>query len=72
MGGDAETLFTWVTNKLQITAKMAFICSERVAAPNDLKLSDGGAWRGSCGVRRRRDIQATKVERTDETGPSQK
>ena len=41
-----------------------------VATPNDPKLSDGGAWRGSCGVRRRRDIQATKEERTDETRTS--
>ena len=41
-------------------------------APNDPKLSDGGAWRGSCEVRRRRDIQTRKKERTDETRTSQK
>jgi len=27
---------------------MAFIHGTRVATPNDPKLSDGGAWRGSC------------------------
>ena len=41
-------------------------------SPNDPKLSDGGAWRGSCEVRRRRDMQARKEERTDETRTSQK
>ena len=40
--------------------------------PIDPKLSDGGAWRGSCEVRRRRDIRAKKEERTDETGTSRK
>jgi hypothetical protein len=29
------------------------------ATPNDPKLSDGGAWRGSCVVERRRDIRTT-------------
>ena len=45
---------------------------ERAKSPNDPKLSHGGAWRGSCEVRRRRDIQTRKRERTDETGASQK
>ena len=31
---------------------------EMRATPNDPKLSDGGAWRGSCEVRRRRGIPA--------------
>ena len=43
-----------------------------VEAPNDSKLSHGGAWRGSCEVRRRRDIQTREMERTDETGAGQK
>ena len=29
-------------------------------SPNDLKLSDGGAWRGSCEGRTKDSIQATK------------
>ena len=33
---------------------------ETRATPNDPKLSDGGAWRGSCVVERRRDIRTTK------------
>jgi len=28
--------------------------------PNDPKLSDGGAWRGSCVVERSEGIQATE------------
>ena len=27
---------------------IVFVLSMRVATPNDPKLSDGGAWRGSC------------------------
>ena len=38
--------------------------------PNDPKLSDGGAWRGSCEVERRRSIRTTKEGGADETGPS--
>ena len=45
---------------------------ESAESPNDPKLSDGGAWRGSCVVKRRRDMQARKEERTDETRTSQK
>ena len=32
----------------------------RVATPNDPKLSDGGAWRGSCVVERSEGIQVTE------------
>ena len=42
----------------------------RVKGPNDPKLSDGGAWRGSCVVERRTDIRATAKGGSDETGPS--
>ena len=30
------------------TECLAFVHGRDVATPNDLKLSDGGAWRGSC------------------------
>ena len=46
---------------------LAFVCRRRVATPNDPKLSDGGAWRGSCegGAQR----EATDVgQRHDRTG----
>ena len=36
------------------------IHNERVATPNDPKLSDGGAWRGSCVVERSEGIRATE------------
>ena len=32
----------------------------RVATPNDPKLSDGGAWRGSCVVERSEGIRTRK------------
>ena len=32
----------------------------RPKTPNDPKLSDGGAWRGSCVVERRRDVWTTR------------
>jgi hypothetical protein len=35
------------------------------ATPNDPKLSDGGAWRGSCEVERMVDIRARKECRTE-------
>jgi hypothetical protein len=38
--------------------------------PNDPKLSDCGARRGSCGVERREDIRATGEQRTDGTAAS--
>ena len=41
-----------------------------VATPNDPKLSDGGAWRGSCVVERSEGIRTTGDEQTDETGSS--
>jgi len=37
---------------------------------NDPKLSDGGAWRGSCVVERREGIRAREKGGSDETGPS--
>ena len=40
--------------------------------PNEPKLSHGAAWRGSCGVRRRRDMRARKEWRTEETDTSVK
>ena len=40
----------------------------RVATPNDLKLSDGGAWRGSCVVERCEDIRTREKGGSDETG----
>ena len=42
------------------------------ATPNDPKLSDGGAWRGSCVVERGKGIRAREKGGSDETGPSQK
>ena len=42
----------------------------RVATPNDPKLSDGGAWRGSCVVERSEGIRAKDKGGSDETGPS--
>ena len=41
-----------------------------VATPNDPKLSDGGAWRGSCVVERSEGIRARVKGGSDETGPS--
>ena len=38
--------------------------------PNDPKLSDGGAWRGSCVVERSEGIRAREKGGSDETGPS--
>jgi len=52
--------------------KKAPLNTTRVATPNDLKLSDGGAWRGSCVVERREGIRAREKGRSDETGPSYK
>ena len=49
-----------------------FVHGRCVATPNDLKLSDGGAWRGSCVVERRVDIRTTEEEQTDETDASVK
>ena len=44
---------------------------ERVrATANDPKLSDGGAWRGSCVVERSEGIRAREKGGSDETGPS--
>jgi len=34
------------------------------------KLSDGGAWRGSCVVERSEGIRAREKGGSDETGPS--
>ena len=45
---------------------------ERVATPNEPKLSHGGAWRGSCEVRRRRDMRARKECGTHEMDASVK
>ena len=39
--------------------------------PNDPKLSDCGARRGSCVVRRSEGIRAREKGGSDETGPSQ-
>ena len=39
-------------------------------APNDPKLSDGGARRGSCVVERRESIRAREKGGSEETGPS--
>ena len=39
-------------------------------ASNDLKLSDCGARRGSCVVRRSEDIRASVKGGSEETGPS--
>ena len=41
-------------------------------SPNDPKLSDCGARRGSCVVERRRSIQTTAKGGAEKTGPSQK
>ena len=41
-----------------------------VQRPNDPKLSDGGAWRGSCVVERSGGIRARVKGGSDETGPS--
>ena len=49
-----------------------FRYSGRRATPNEPKLSHGGAWRGSCGARRRRDMRARKECGTDETSTSVK
>ena len=38
--------------------------------PNDPKLSDGGAWRGSCVVKRSEGIRAREKGGSDETGSS--
>jgi hypothetical protein len=40
--------------------------------PNDPKLSDGGAWRGSCVVERREGIRTTKEGGSDERRPDKK
>ena len=48
----------------------AFDCKGRVATPNDPKLSDGGAWRGSCVVERSEGIRVREKGGSDETGPS--
>ena len=44
----------------------------RAYAPNDLKLSDCGARRGSCVVRRSEDIRASVKGGSDETHPDNK
>ena len=50
--------------------KKAPLNTTRVATPNDPKLSDGGAWRGSCVVERSEGIRAREKGGSDETGPS--
>ena len=45
-----------VTNVSSGEQALVLLCE----SPNDPKLSHGGAWRGSCGVRRRRDMRARK------------
>ena len=53
--------------KLDKSGRKVSLNTTRVATPNDPKLSDGGAWRGSCegGAQR----EATDVEqRHDRTG----
>ena len=70
--GSWITLGCWKSDGIRLGSLLGFILGSNSAKPNDPKLSDGGAWRGSCVVRRRRDIRATKMERTDETGPGQK
>ena len=51
---------------------LATIHERRWQWPNEPKLSHGGAWRGSCGVRRRGGIRAKKEYGPDETGSSVK
>ncbi len=49
----------------------ALITRKRCAkSPNDPKLSDGGAWRGSCVVERSEGIRDREKGGSDETGPS--
>ena len=50
----------------------ASFLGKRVATPNDLKLSDCGARRGSCVVRRSEDIRASVKGGSDETRPDNK
>ena len=38
---------------------LVFIYGTREETPNDPKLSDGGAWRGSCVVERSEGIRTT-------------
>ena len=46
--------------KLDRTGEKDPLNTTRVATPNDPKLSDGGAWRGSCVVERSEGIRTTK------------
>ena len=46
--------------------------AKTVATPNDPKLSDCGARRGSCVVRRSEDIRASAKGGSDETRPDKK
>ena len=47
-----------------------FIAKRALETPNDPKLSDGGAWRGSCVVERSEGIRAREKGGSDETGSS--
>jgi hypothetical protein len=49
---------------------LAFVYGTPVATPNDPKLSDSEARRGSCDVERRRRPRAQDKARSEETGPS--
>ena len=48
----------------------ASVSTETVESPNDPKLSDCGARRGSCVVERRGSIQTTAKGGSEKTGPS--
>ena len=52
-----------------VSAILAFH-ETRAEWPNDPKLSDGGAWRGSCVVERSEGIRAREKGGSDETDPS--
>ena len=56
--GDDETAADADPQLLSLEIARFIECAWK--SPNDLKLSDGGAWRGSCVVERRRDIRATE------------
>jgi hypothetical protein len=40
---------------------LVFHCSERVEAPNDPKLSDGGGWRAGCTAGGKAAVEAASV-----------
>ena len=68
-----------VVHNVECTARLELLVVQNrslkktgARTPNDPKLSHGGAWRGSCGVRRRRDIRVRKECGTHETGTSVK